>query len=89
MPVPVVYAPDTMAYPPLAMNSLAGASILPSVDAPAHGYTRISLPAPLETGNTTSLAHILVLILCVIGTLTCVYLLAHAFSGNPYSISAF
>lgn len=79
----VVFAPDTIAYPapPFAMDSLVGASILPSVDAPAHGYTRISLPAP--AGNATSLARILVLTFCVIGTLTCVYLLAHPFSGKP------
>lgn len=39
---------------------------------------------PAGAGQGPSLARIVVLILCIIGTVTCIYLLTHAYSGKPY-----
>jgi hypothetical protein len=81
-----IYVPDTISYPapPFAMNALAGATRSPSLDVPAHGYTRISSQELPQSRHDTSLARIVVLILCVISVAGSIYMLTHAFSGKAY-----
>ena len=52
--------------------------------APARANTRISPQVPRPDGGATSMARIIVLFFRVIGTVTCIFLLTHPFSGKSY-----